>query len=76
MRALAACGKVDYGREQDIFPREQGITVIGASSDHTILDLEDMERPVKVGDVLDFSIDYASMVYVTASRNLHIRFIG
>ena len=76
MRALAACGKVDYGSEQDIFPREKGIRVIGASSDHTILDVEDMERPVKVGDVLDFSIDYASMVYVTASRNLHIRFIG
>ena len=98
MRAICACGKVDYGSETDIFPLRPGIKVIGASSDHTLLDVEELfkgeelskgeafkvedmrvvedlrknQAPLKVGDVLDFSINYASMVYVTSSRNIHI----
>ena len=74
MRAIAACGKVDYGNEQEITPLEAGITVVGASSDHTILDVEDAERPLRVGDVLGFAIDYAAMVFVTASRNVRIEY--
>ena len=76
MRALAGGGKVDYGSEQEITPLDKGITVIGASSDHTILDVEDAERDLKVGDVLEFAIDYASMVYVTASRSVRIEYDG
>ena len=88
MRAICACGKVDYGSIEDIFPLRAGIEVIGASSDHTLLDVEDLFRaqdpdkdaedfddrkaPLRAGDVLDFAIDYASMVYVTSSRNIHI----
>lgn len=74
MRALAGCGKVDYGSEYEIFPLEKGIKVIGASSDHTILDVEDAERDLKVGDVLEFGIDYASLVFVTASRGIRIEY--
>lgn len=74
MRALCACGKVDYGSEKEITPLDKGIEVVGASSDHTILDVEDAERPLKVGDVLGFAIDYAAMVYVTASRNVRIEY--
>lgn len=93
MHAICACGKVDYGSEEDIFPLDPRIHVIGASSDHTLLDVEEMfssaenaeendentERndrndatPLAVGDILEFSINYASMVFVTASRNVHI----
>lgn len=94
MRAICACGKVDYGSEEDIFPLLPGIKVIGASSDHTILDVEELftsgrrdldgaanrqsfdDAPLQVGDVLDFAINYASMVYVTASRNVKITYSG
>lgn len=88
MHAICACGKVDYGSEEDIFPLDPRIKVIGASSDHTLLDVEEMfaaadaeaaagpgsaeGEPLKVGDILDFAINYASMVFVTASRNIHI----
>ncbi|MBR3146829.1 MAG: alanine racemase [Eubacterium sp.] len=75
MRAICAGGKVDYGSEDEIFPLDSGIKVIGASSDHTILDVEDSDRSLKVGDVLTFGIDYASMVFVTVSRNVTIKYI-
>lgn len=74
MHAILAGGKVDYGSENEIFPIDSGIKIIGASSDHTLLDVEDSERELKVGDILEFSINYASMVFVTASRNVNIEY--
>jgi len=74
-KALIAVGKVDYGSIEEIFPKDKGVEVIGASSDHTILDIEDAERDIKVGDILAFGIDYASLVYVTSSRNVEHVFI-
>ncbi len=40
-RAIIALGKVDYGAPEDLVPLSKGISVIGASSDHTILDVKD-----------------------------------
>ena len=74
-RALLGIGKVDYGSIEDIFPREKGIQVIGASSDHTILDVEDCGRYLKPGDIIDFDINYASLVYVTNCRNVQIIYV-
>ena len=46
-----------------------------ASSDHTILDIEDAEREFKPGDIVSFGINYASLVYVTNCRNVQIVFV-
>ena len=79
MHAICAGGKVDYGSEEEIFPPDDAIKIIGASSDHTLLDVEDYVHggghELKVGDILTFEINYASMVFVTASRNIHIEYI-
>lgn len=74
-RALLGIGKVDYGSIDEIFPKDEGIEVIGASSDHTILDIEDAKRDLKPGDIVEFNINYASLVYVTNCRNVQIVFV-
>ena len=74
-RALIGIGKVDYGSIDEIFPHDKGVTIIGASSDHTILDIEDAERDFKVGDIVSFTVNYASLVYVTNTRNVRIEYI-
>ncbi|MBR5315742.1 MAG: alanine/ornithine racemase family PLP-dependent enzyme [Firmicutes bacterium] len=74
-RALLGIGKVDYGSIDEIFPREKGVEVIGASSDHTILDIEDAERDLKPGDIIEFGINYASIVYLTNCRNVQLAFV-
>lgn len=74
-RALLGIGKVDYGSIDEIFPKEKGIEVIGASSDHTILDIEDYEGELKPGDIVSFGINYASIVYLTNCRNVQIVFV-
>lgn len=71
-RALLAIGKVDYGSIDEIFPQDEGVEILGASSDHTILDIEDAKRDFKVGDIVSFGINYASVVYVTNCRNVQI----
>lgn len=74
-RALIGIGKVDYGSIDEIFPQDKGVEIIGASSDHTILDIEDAERDIKVGDIISFGINYASVVYVTNCKNVQIVFV-
>ena len=71
-RALCAAGRVDYGDPFDLTPRLAGVEVLGASSDHTILDAEDAAVPVRLGDVLDFGVSYGSLVYLTNTPEVRI----
>ena len=67
-RAIVAMGRVDYGNCFDLVPRMEGVEVIGASSDHTILDVENVKDKIHVGDVLEFGIKaYGPMAYLTHS---------
>lgn len=74
-RALLAMGKVDYGDPSELISMEKGIEVLGASSDHTIVDVEDAEREYKLGDVMTFDVCYATIVYLTNCRNVNIAFV-
>ncbi|MDO4486755.1 MAG: alanine/ornithine racemase family PLP-dependent enzyme [Bacillota bacterium] len=74
-RALLGLGKVDYAFPEDLEPRMKGIKLLGASSDHTILDVEDAEYDVHVGDIIEFNLSYSTMVYVTNSGNIQKVFI-
>ncbi len=71
-RVLLAMGKADYGDPSELLPLEKGIEIMGASSDHTIIDVENAEREYKVGDIMEFNVNYATMIYLTSSRNVNI----
>ena len=43
-------------------PVQAGVTVVGASSDHLILDVTDCEKPVEVGDALSFTMTYGGLL--------------
>ncbi len=72
-KALVALGRVDHGGHEGIYPLDKNIRVLGSSSDHTILDITDCEKDYQVGDIVDFNLFYGSLVYSTASRNVHIK---
>lgn len=57
LRAIAAVGQqdIDCG---GLTPLLEGMEVIGASSDHLLVDVT--KYPVKVGDVLRFKVDYSA----------------
>ena len=54
----------------------KGIEVVGASSDHTILDVEAVKDQIRVGNILEFDLTYASMVYLTNTESVRIKFVG
>ncbi len=74
-RALLAMGKVDYGSPNELIPMEKEIEILGASSDHTIIDVQDSEKDYKVGDIMEFDVCYATMVYLTSCKNVNIAYI-
>ncbi|MCQ2547828.1 MAG: alanine/ornithine racemase family PLP-dependent enzyme [Clostridia bacterium] len=74
-KALLAIGKVDYGDTAELIPLEPGLEVLGASSDHTILDITECPRDLKVGDVVKFTINYATIVYLTNTENVQLEYI-
>jgi predicted amino acid racemase len=73
-RALAAVGRVDYGWPEQLFPMDEGVEVLGASSDHTILDVEDARRDLKPGDVVAFGLCYGPTALLTHSPDVSLSF--
>ncbi len=74
-RALLAIGRLDYAFPEELMPTEPGIEVVGASSDHTIIDIEDCPREIKAGDIVEFEIRYTALLYLTDDSNVAVEFV-
>ena len=75
-RAILALGRADVGELESLIPREPGLTVIGGSSDHCIVDVEDCPRRLEVGDVVEFSLCYSHMLYASSRGDMAIQFVN
>lgn len=74
-RALIAVGRADVSDVLKLMPRAKGIEILGGSSDHTILDVEDYPGELVAGDILEFDLNYTTQVFLTASSDVKKRFI-
>jgi len=65
-------GIVNIGREdaniEGLLPVTPGITVLGASSDHLILDVSDADPQPKVGDKVNFHMSYGALLAAMTSE--------
>jgi predicted amino acid racemase len=52
-------------RVEGLKPKAPGVKIIGATSDHLVLDVT--ARPVQVGDELEFDLKYPALMTVMAS---------
>lgn len=66
-RAIVAIGRQDV-RVEGLTPVDSGVEIIGASSDHMILDVTHVERSLNVGDVVAFNVDYGALLALMTSR--------
>lgn len=66
LRAICAIGRQDAPPE-GLRPLDDGVEVLGASSDHLVLDVEGMSRPPRVGDTLRFVPDYSATLRLFTS---------
>lgn len=75
-RALLAIGRADYGDTGDIVPKTPNAEVIGASGDHTIVDIEDCKDVIRAGDIMAFKLRYSAVMFLTSSENVKINETG
>ena len=71
-RALLGFGRADAGNVEALLPRDEGVWIWGASSDHCVLDVTDAKRPFRVGDKVDFSLAYCNLLYLTARSDVRV----
>lgn len=64
-RGILAVGRQDLPVEEMI-PMQEGMFIVGGSSDHTIVDLGDI--PAQVGDVLQFKLTYGGLLGTYTSK--------
>ena len=72
LRGLVAFGRADAGDLESLICREPGMTIIGGSSDHCIVDVEDCPRVLQVGDIVGFDLSYGHMLYATGRSDVSI----
>lgn len=65
-RAIIAVGKQDTELDS-MTPLDEKIEIIGASSDHTILDITSSDTDYKVGDIVSFRLGYSGMLRAMTS---------
>jgi len=74
MRAICSVGRRDVSAT-DLTPLDPRIEVIGASSDHLVLDMEACRNEYAFGDQVAFSLNYAGVLSAMASPDVERRFV-
>ncbi len=66
IRAIISVGKQDI--DLDMTPMEDGVKILGASSDHLICDITNAERKISVGDTMQFNMLYTATMRAFTSK--------
>ena len=70
---MLSLGQLDAAQEF-LFPLAPGVTIVRASSDHTLVDVTDMDPKPRVGDTLAFQLGYYSLMRLMASPYVRLEF--
>lgn len=74
-RAIVAVGKQDFATH-NIKPLLKDIEILGASSDHLLLDVTESNREYKVGDEITFSLSYGAMLALNTSHYVSTQYVS
>ncbi|MCL2218055.1 MAG: alanine/ornithine racemase family PLP-dependent enzyme, partial [Defluviitaleaceae bacterium] len=72
-RAILAVGRQDTDFE-GLTSTDNRIKVVGASSDHLIVDITDSEKALSIGDTLEFSMSYGAILAGFTSKYVEKHF--
>lgn len=73
-RVILAVGRQDISHK-GLLPIEPGVTVLGASSDHLLLDTTAYPEPVRVGQIFSFGLDYGALLAASTSPYVTKQFV-
>ncbi|MDD2482124.1 MAG: ornithine racemase Orr, partial [Lutispora sp.] len=66
-RGILAVGKQDV-RIDGLTPIDSDIIILGASSDHMIIDITDSTKEYTIGDIIEFTLDYGALLSTSTSN--------
>lgn len=66
-RAILGIGRQDISMNS-LYPIDKDIKVIGASSDHTIVDVTKSKNKYLIGDKIEFLLDYGGIMTASTSK--------
>ncbi len=72
-RAILAFGRQDVPIE-NCPPCDDAITILGQTSDHTLVDVEDCSQQLQVGQTISFELDYTGLMIACQSNGIQRRF--
>jgi len=67
-----ALGKQDFAMDWKLLPLDKGISLVGSSSDHLILDVTDCPASPSVGDILSFGVYYGPMLHLCTNPEIRV----
>ena len=67
LRGIAAVGRQDVD-PSSLIPLDEGIELLGSSSDHLLMNMSGAHKTYKVGDIVEFKLDYGSLLSLTTSN--------
>jgi predicted amino acid racemase len=73
-RAILALGRQDTA-VTGLEPKLSGMTILGSSFDHMILDVTNAVHEVKTGDIIEFNVNYAAMHRAMTSPYVYKRMV-
>jgi ornithine racemase len=73
-RALLAFGRQDVPYE-NIHPIDNKIELLGQTSDHTVIDIEDCTTEYRLGDIIPFEVDYTALLAICNSFEIQKCFV-
>lgn len=73
-RAICAIGRQDVPAE-GIVPLDPRVEVLGASSDHLVLDVDALPEPPAIGDAIEFRPGYSATLALFTSPYVEKRFV-
>jgi predicted amino acid racemase len=75
LRAVLAMGRQDVVPES-LVPVDPRVGVLGASSDHLVIDVEDLPQPPRLGQDITFVPGYSATLAAFTSPYVDKRFVG
>jgi predicted amino acid racemase len=73
-RAILAIGRQDVTVD-GLTPLDPEVEIIGASSDHLIVNLTECKRDYSVGDIISFTPDYGALLHLFTSKYVDRNYI-
>ncbi len=75
-RAIVDVGLLDIGKAEYLQPMDEGVSIVGASSDMLVVDVTDAAERYTVGSTISFHVGYMATLSIMNSDYVHKRVVS